>query len=58
MVSNCLNLVLFLIVDKVRRQPQEVLPMLFCLLVGHEEGGMESGVDGPLRGKAQLIDDR
>jgi len=57
MVSNCLDLVLLLIIDKVRRWPREVFSVLFCLLVGHEEGGMESGVDGPLRGKAQLIDD-
>ena len=57
MVLNCLNLVLFLIIDKVRRRPREVLAMLFHLFIGHEEGGVEGGVDGPLRGKVQLVDD-
>jgi len=58
MVSNRLDLVLLLIIDKVRGQPQEVLTMLLCLFVGHEEGGVEGGVDSPLRGKAQLVDNR
>ena len=56
-VSNRLNLILLLIIDKVRRRSREVLAVLLHLFVGHEEGGMEGGVDGPLRGKAQLIDD-
>ena len=51
MVSNGLDFVLLLIVDKVRRRPREVLAMLLRLFVGHEEGGVEGGVDGPLRGK-------
>ena len=56
MVLNRLDLILLLIIDKVRRWPREVLAVLFCLFVGHEEGGVEGGMDSPLRGKAQLID--
>jgi len=57
MVSNSLDFILLLIIDKVRRRPREVLAVLFRFLVGHEEGGVEGGVDGPLRGKAQLVND-
>ena len=56
MVSNCLDFVFFSIIDKVRRWPREVLSVLLRLFVGHEEGGVEGGVYGPLRGQAQLID--
>jgi hypothetical protein len=56
-VSNRLDLVLFLIIDKVGWRSREVLPILFRFLIGHEEGGMESGVYGPLGREAQLVDD-
>ena len=58
MVSNGLDLVLLLIIDKVRRRPREVLAVLLRFFIGHEEGGVEGRVDGPLRGEAQLVDDR
>jgi hypothetical protein len=51
-VSNRLDFVLFLIIDKVRRGSREVLPILLRFLEGHEERGVEDGVDGPLRGQA------
>jgi hypothetical protein len=56
-VSNGLDFVLFLIIDKVRWGSREVLSVLFRLLIGHEEGGVEGGVYGPLRGQVQLVDD-
>ncbi len=45
-----LDLVLFLVVDKVRWGPQVVLPVFFCLHIWGKKGGMENGVYGPLRG--------
>ena len=50
MVSNCLDFVLLLIIDKVRWGPREVLPVLIRLFEGHEERGVEHGVYSPLRG--------
>ena len=58
MVPDSLDFVLLSIIDKVRRWPREVLSVLFRLFIGHEEGGVEGGVYGPLRGQAQLIDNR
>ena len=29
--------------------------MFFCLYVRGQKGGVEHGVDGPLRGKAELV---
>ncbi len=47
-----LDLVLFLVVDKVRWGPRVVLPMFFCLYIGGKKGSVENGVYGPLRGEA------
>ena len=57
MVSNCLDLILLPIIDKVRWGSREVLPVLVRLLERHEERGVEHGVYGPLWGQAQLVDD-
>jgi hypothetical protein len=44
MVSNALDFILFLIIDKVRRWPREVLSVLRRLFIGHEERCVEGGV--------------
>jgi hypothetical protein len=49
MVLNGLDFILLLIIDKVRQWSREVLPVLLCLLVRCEEGGMEGGIYGLLR---------
>ncbi len=46
-----LDLVLFLVVDKVRWWSRIVLSMFFCLHIWGKKGGMEDGVYGPLRGE-------
>ena len=46
-----LDLVLFLVVDKVRWGSGIVLSVFFCLHKWGEKGGVENGVYGPLRGE-------
>ena len=54
-VLNRLNLVLLLIIDKVRWGSRVVLPVLIRLFKRHEERGVEHRVYGPLWGQAQLV---
>jgi hypothetical protein len=53
--SDGLDLILFFIVDKVRWGSREVFSVFFCLYVRGQKGGVEHGVDGSLRGKAELV---
>ncbi len=47
-----LDLILFLIIDKVRWWPGVVFSMFFCLYIWGKEGGVEDRMYGPLRGEA------
>ncbi len=44
-----LDFVLRFTLDHVRRWPRVVLTVFFCFDVGRKEGGVENGVDVPLR---------
>ena len=50
-----LNLILFLVIDKVRWGSREVFSVFFCLYVRGQKGGVEHGMDSPLRGEAELV---
>jgi hypothetical protein len=50
MGSNSLDLVLFFTLDHVRWWPRVVLAVFFGFDVRCKEGGVENGVDVPLRG--------
>ena len=53
--SDGLDLVLFFVVDKVRWGSQEVFPVFFCFYIRGQKGGVEDGVDSPLRGETELV---
>ena len=57
-INDGLNFVFFGILDKVRRWPRVVVPMLYGFAIRGQEGCVEYVMNGPGCGELQLICDR